>query len=108
MKARFFFILSLILVVLALSAQLWALGFASRSRDMRARALSAPPAERAQRLAEAREHSRQFPFFYRAGWAFAIGGAACLVASAAQQEPARRSIPGGLLVGYVLLQTLLV
>lgn len=63
MKARRFCIVSLILAILALSAQLWAMGFASRSIHMRARAITAPPAQKAQALAEAREHSRQFPIF---------------------------------------------
>jgi hypothetical protein len=95
MKSRRFFIMSLILAVLALSAQLWAMGFASRSLHMRARAITGPPAQKAQALAEAREHSRQVPFFYSAGWAFALGSVALVVVSTRKREPISRSIPCG-------------
>jgi hypothetical protein len=108
MKARFFFILSLVLAVLALSAHLWAMGFASRSLRMRAQAIAGPPTERAQGLAKAKEHSRQFPFFYYAGLGFTVGGVALLAVSSRRREPVSRSIPVGLLVGYVLLQFLLI
>jgi hypothetical protein len=108
MKSRRFYIVSLILAVLALSAQLWAMGFASRSLHMRARAITGPPAQKAQRLAEAKEHSRQFPFYYSAGWAFALGSVALVVVSSRKREPISRSIPVGLLAGYVLLQFCLI
>jgi len=108
MKSRRFCIISLILAVLALSAQLWAMGFASRSLHMRARAITGPPAQKAQALAEARQHSRQFPFFYSAGWAFALSSVALVVVSSRKREPISRSIPVGLLGGYVLLQFCLI
>ena len=108
MKERAFFILSLVLVVLALSAHLWAMGFASRSLHMRARAIAGPPAEKAQALAAAKEHSRQFPFFYYEGLTFAVGSVALVAVSSRRHEPVSRSIPFGLLVGYVLLQFLLI
>ena len=104
MKARLFFILSLILAVLAMSVQLWAMGFAGRSVHMRAQAVVGPPAQRAQALTEAKEHSRRFPFFYCAGWALALGSTALVLVSSRRHEPVSRSIPVGLLVGYVLLQ----
>ena len=108
MKTRAFFIASLLLGVLALSAHLWALGFSSRSLHMCARAIAGPPAEKAQALAEAKEHSRQFPFFYYAGLSFGLGSVVLLTVSSRRHEPVSRSIPIGLLVGYVLLQFLLI
>jgi hypothetical protein len=107
-KARVFFFVSLVLAILALWAQLWAMGFAGRSLHMRTLARTGPPAEKAQHLAEAREHSRRFPLFCSAGWVFAVSSIAVLVVSSRKREPVSRSIPVGLLVGFVLLQFLLI
>jgi hypothetical protein len=108
MKERAFFLLSLVLAVLALSAHLWAMGFASRSLNMRVRAISGPPTERAPGLAKAKERSSQFPFFYYAGLASAVGSVTLLAVSSRKREPVSPSIPVGLLAGYVLLQLLLI
>jgi len=107
MKERVYFTLSLCLAVLALSAQLWALGLNTRSLHMRARAITGLPAEKVLALTKAEEHSHQFPFFYCTGWAFAAGGVALIVVAKRTREPVSRSVPLGLLVGYVLLQFLL-
>ena len=61
MKKRAFFVLSLSLAILGLSAQLWAMGFTSRSLHMRTRAITGPQEERSQGIAEAKKYLRLFP-----------------------------------------------
>jgi hypothetical protein len=102
MKARCFFLLSLALAILALSAQFWAMGFTSRSLDMRARAIARPPEIRAQYIAQAKAYRRQAPMFLYSGLALAIGSLVVLIASFRRHESAWHSIPIGLLSSYLL------
>jgi hypothetical protein len=108
MKKRAFFLLSLSLAILSLSAQLWAMGFTSRSLYMRTRAITGRQEERAQGIAEAKNYLRQFPMFYYSGWAFAASSVALLVVSLRRREPAKHAIPFGLLGFYLILQLLLI
>lgn len=108
MHAERFFVTSLILAVLAIGVHLSALGQFSRSVQAIAHAATLTVPAKAAANADAESHVNEGDKLLYAGYALAVGSAACVITSARRREPGRRSLTIGILMFYAVLQFLLV
>ena len=81
---------------------------ASVGMKLYARAVVATEDQKELLKTKAKQHGSRSRTVAVAGFGVALGSAVCLIASRKRLEPARRVIPFGLLVFYVMLQFLLV
>jgi hypothetical protein len=103
-KARAFWLVSLVLVLSALFLHLCALGAAQKHVDRFNRAMNSPEPQRQEFQAEAKDFSRKSDAFVISGWVTAAVGLVSLFISHRREESAPRSVVVVLLAFYLLLQ----
>ena len=108
MSIRRFFLVSLVLAVVAVGLHFAALGQISRSLQITTRAITLSPTELDAAKITARSHRDRGSVIYYIGLAFALGSLTFLILSARKHEPAWRSVPFSLLVFYLMMQFVLV
>jgi hypothetical protein len=107
-KARAYWLASLIFVVVALCARVTALHEASKGMNTLARAIVAPDDQKDLMKTEARQSAGRSDLLEMVGLALAVVSLVCLVVSFKRHEPVLRSVPIALLACYLLLQLLIV
>jgi hypothetical protein len=103
-KARAFWLVSLVLVLSALFLHLCALGAAQKHVDRIHHAMNSAEPQRQEFQTEAKDFSRKSDAYVILGWVTAAVGLVSLFFSHRREEPAPRSVMVVLLAFYMLLQ----
>jgi uncharacterized BrkB/YihY/UPF0761 family membrane protein len=103
-KARAYWLTSIIVAAVALCVHATALHEAAKGLHIRARAVTAPEDQSELMKAKTKQFADRSEAVALVGLVLAVVSLVCLVASSRHHEPAWRSIPFALLVLYLLLQ----
>lgn len=104
MSIRRYFLLSLLLSVLAVGLDMAGMSYYSHGARIRARAITSPGSDRGAAEIEARAYRTRGTFISVFGLMLALSSLFFVVVSARKHEPAWRSVTVALLIFYALLQ----